>query len=51
VTCVGSFLLIAWIKAVALKYDNYPLLYYFIDGRMQVAVARDEYICIGGEKV
>jgi hypothetical protein len=50
-TCIGSFLLAAWINSVALKENNYPLLYYFIDGRMKVAVARDEYICIGGEKV
>ena len=50
-TCVGSFLLIAWIKVVALKDHEYPLLYYYINGRMQVAVAKDGYICYGGEEI
>ena len=49
-TCVGSFLLIAWIKAVALKWDNYPLLGYYIDGRDQIAVSQNGYICYGGEE-
>lgn len=50
-TCVSSFLLVLWIKSVALKDDNYPLLYYFIDGRSQVATARDGYICYGGTAI
>jgi hypothetical protein len=51
VTFVSSFLLIAWVHAVALKEDNYPLLYFYINGRDQVATARDGYICYGGTKV
>jgi hypothetical protein len=38
-TCLPTLILGIWINSVALKHDNYPLLYYFIDGRMQVAVA------------
>jgi len=41
----------AWINGVALKEANYPILWYYSDYRMKIAVARDGYICIGGEKV
>jgi hypothetical protein len=50
VTCVGSFLLAIWINSVALKWADYPLLGYYIDGRDQIATAQDGYICYGGEE-
>jgi hypothetical protein len=46
--CIAGYILMAWINAVALKSHDYPLLYYYIDGRDQVAVVIDGYICIGG---
>jgi hypothetical protein len=49
-TCVGSFLLAAWINGVALKWANYPLLGYYTDGRDMVATAQAGYICYGGEE-
>lgn len=49
-TCVGSFLLAIWINSVALKWANYPLLGYYIDGRDKVATAQDGFICYGGEE-
>lgn len=49
-TCVGSFLLAIWINSVALKWADYPLLGYYTDGRDRVAVAREGYICYGGEE-
>jgi len=51
VTCIASYLLMAWINAVALKDANYPVLWYWIDYRMKVAVAREGYICILGEEI
>lgn len=50
-TCIASFVLMGWINGVALKSHNYPLLYYYVDGRNRVAVAVDGYICIGGVEV
>ena len=49
-TCVGSFLLAIWINSVALKWADYPLLGYYIDGRDQIAVSQNGYICYGGEE-
>jgi hypothetical protein len=47
---MASFILVAWINGVALKEANYPVLWYWSDYRMKVAVARNGYICILGEE-
>jgi hypothetical protein len=49
--CVKGFLLLIWINSVALKDSNYPLLYYFIDGRDQVAVVINNSVCYGGVEI
>jgi len=47
---MASFILVAWINGVALKEARYPVLWYWTDYRMKVAVAREGYICILGEE-
>lgn len=38
----------AWINTVSLKSHNYPLLYYYVDGRYQVALVINNSVCYGG---
>jgi len=49
-TCLGPLLIGVWINAVALKAHEYPILWYWSDYRMKVAVAYGPYICVGGEE-
>lgn len=50
-TCISGFLLLIWINAVSLKESNFPILYYYVDGRDKVAQYIDGYICYGGIEI